>query len=77
MKHPSLWFKQKGKCFYCGTAMIRNNNRRNSGKYATIDHVIPKAQGGTSEKHNVVYSCRRCNLEKGDKLPAGWYVASR
>lgn len=40
------------------------------GKATTIDHVIPKAQGGKNSWENVVAACRRCNHKKGNRTPA-------
>jgi hypothetical protein len=34
----------------------------------TIDHVIPKRHGGKTAWDNVVASCRKCNMKKGDKM---------
>ena len=34
-----------------------------------LDHVIPRAQGGTSTWENVVCSCLRCNRQKGGRSP--------
>lgn len=47
-------------CQYCGQ----------TAKDLTIDHVIPKRLGGTSEWDNLVTACRRCNARKSDKLLA-------
>jgi 5-methylcytosine-specific restriction endonuclease McrA len=45
-------------CQYCGA-------RAN----LTVDHVIPRSKGGTSEWENIVASCAPCNRRKGDLLP--------
>ena len=45
-------------CQYCG-----------SYKELTIDHVVPKAQGGTSCFDNCVASCKPCNNNKNDRTP--------
>ncbi len=45
-------------CQYCGT----------STKDLTIDHVIPKRQGGNASWENLVCCCKRCNMKKSDKL---------
>lgn len=45
------------------------------GKYGdTLDHVIPRARGGTHTWDNVVIACFRCNNVKSDRLLAelGW-----
>lgn len=46
-------------CQYCG---VRSN--------LTVDHVIPRSKGGSSEWDNIVASCAPCNRRKGDLLPA-------
>ena len=35
----------------------------------TLDHVIPRSRGGSSSWENLVTCCRRCNNNKGDRLP--------
>ncbi len=35
----------------------------------TIDHVIPRAQGGPSNWTNCVAACLRCNARKADRTP--------
>lgn len=54
-------------CQYCG---------RDSGERMTIDHVVPKSQGGRTIWENVVSACRACNLRKGNRRPgeAGMYL---
>ena len=47
-------------CAYCGTT--RGN--------MTVDHVIPKTQGGSDSWENLVCACERCNNMKGDRTPA-------
>lgn len=46
-------------CQYCG-----------SRTSLTVDHVIPRSKGGSSEWDNIVASCAPCNRRKGDQLPA-------
>jgi 5-methylcytosine-specific restriction endonuclease McrA len=46
-------------CSYCKRIM-----RVGSSTHPTLDHVIPKSRGGTSEQVTVV--CCECNSKKGD-----------
>jgi 5-methylcytosine-specific restriction endonuclease McrA len=46
-------------CQYCG-----------SRSQLTVDHVIPRSKGGSSDWTNIVASCAPCNRRKGDHLPA-------
>ena len=50
-----LFKKYNGKCVYCGA------------KAEEIDHVIPRANGGTNSVHNLVASCKACNQTKSNK----------
>ena len=35
----------------------------------SLDHVVPKSNGGKHTWENVVACCRRCNMRKGNRLP--------
>jgi len=51
-------------CQYCG--------RRYSARqayYLTLDHVVPRAQGGRSIYDNLVACCLACNQRKGNRTP--------
>ncbi len=48
-------------CQYCG--------RENSCSELTLDHIIPKVQGGLNNWTNVVACCRTCNVRKGGRTP--------
>jgi 5-methylcytosine-specific restriction endonuclease McrA len=40
-----------------------------SNKDLTLDHVVPKSRGGGNEWTNLVTSCFKCNLRKGNRTP--------
>lgn len=48
-------------CQYCSVPLTANT--------ATIDHVLPKSQGGTTCWQNIVACCHTCNRKKGGKTP--------
>ncbi|REK32130.1 MAG: HNH endonuclease, partial [Planctomycetota bacterium] len=48
-------------CQYCG--------KQPGLEELTIDHVIPRAQGGTSTWDNCVLACIDCNARKADRTP--------
>jgi len=61
----SNWWKQKlaeGLCHYCG--------QRFPVEELTMDHKVPVARGGRSNKGNVVVACKVCNNKKKHKTPA-------
>lgn len=45
-------------CAYCG-----------STKNLTLDHVLPRAQGGQTSWNNLITACYSCNSQKGDRTP--------
>jgi 5-methylcytosine-specific restriction endonuclease McrA len=55
-------------CQYCG-----------SKKSLTLDHVIPRSQGGPHTWNNVVIACERCNSYKGNRTPleAGMHLRTK
>jgi 5-methylcytosine-specific restriction endonuclease McrA len=48
-------------CQYCGV--------QPGGAELTIDHVVPRAQGGASTWENCVLACIDCNKRKADRTP--------
>jgi 5-methylcytosine-specific restriction endonuclease McrA len=57
----NIWLRDGCKCQYCGC-------RVELADY-TYDHVIPRAQGGTTVWNNVVAACVPCNQKKGGRTP--------
>lgn len=63
----SPWWKNRiasGECYYCGRIFKPSE--------LTMDHKIPLARGGTSEKINIVPACKDCNNRKKYMLPTEW-----
>ena len=48
-------------CQYCGA--------QPGGEGITIDHVVPRSQGGASSWTNCVAACVACNARKADRTP--------
>jgi len=48
-------------CMYCGGQFKTSE--------LTIDHILPKSQGGHLSWQNCVCSCYSCNSKKGDRTP--------
>jgi 5-methylcytosine-specific restriction endonuclease McrA len=47
------------RCGYCGRSDLP----------LTIDHILPKAKGGTDSWENLICACTVCNNKKGDRTP--------
>ena len=48
-------------CMYCG--------KQFKAYELTVDHIIPKSQGGSLSWQNCVCSCYGCNSKKGNRTP--------
>ncbi len=57
----NIFLRDNYTCQYCG--------KRFEPKDLTFDHIIPRSRGGITEWSNIVTSCIKCNLKKGDRLP--------
>ena len=49
-----IFSKTKGRCSYCGE------------KATEIDHIVPRAKGGTNSTYNLTPACRSCNEKKSN-----------
>ena len=57
----AVFARDRETCQYCGQQPGRAN--------LTMDHVIPRSQGGQTIWENVVTACRDCNHRKGGRTP--------
>jgi 5-methylcytosine-specific restriction endonuclease McrA len=53
--------RDKYTCQYCSTKLDKRD--------ATIDHVIPRIQGGKNSWENTVCACYDCNNKKNSRTP--------
>ncbi len=57
----NIFARDKNRCQYCG--------KKVSTSELSLDHVIPRTQGGTSNWKNIVCACTNCNKHKGGRRP--------
>lgn len=57
----NVYARDRNTCQYCGVRLGRPE--------LTLDHVIPRSQGGRSTWENIVCSCQPCNRHKGGRTP--------
>ena len=57
----NIYARDGYKCQYCGV--------QPGSEELTIDHVVPRAQGGESRWDNCVLACVACNKRKADRTP--------
>ncbi len=56
-----VFARDRETCQYCGAQPGRS--------HLTLDHVVPRSQGGQTTWDNVVTACRDCNHRKGGRTP--------
>lgn len=65
---PLLLDIQRGRCFYCNVGI--------TGATAHIDHFIAWSRYPVDLGHNFVLADGRCNIQKGNRLPACEHLAA-
>jgi len=55
-----VYERDGARCRYCGRADAA----------LSIDHVVPRCQGGSDSADNLAVACRRCNSRKNGRTPA-------
>jgi uncharacterized protein with PIN domain len=53
--------RDRSTCQYCGKKLTASQ--------VTVDHVLPRAQGGITSFVNCVVCCQLCNNKKADRTP--------
>ena len=61
LNRRNLFARDKNICQYCGDWFPTSE--------LSIDHVLPRTQGGGDSWENLVCSCVRCNARKGGRTP--------
>jgi 5-methylcytosine-specific restriction endonuclease McrA len=57
----NIFARDNNQCQYCGKKFPTSE--------LSLDHVIPRSQGGTSTWENIVCACVNCNVKKGGRTP--------
>ena len=61
-ERQEIWRRFNKECYHCGKTL-----RASTAKHMHIDHLIPISKGGSNDDDNLVASCPKCNLRKGDR----------
>jgi len=61
LSRKNILLRDHNTCQYCGKVFNPSD--------LTLDHVIPKSRGGSSNWDNLVACCKKCNNRKGNCLP--------
>lgn len=59
----AIYLRDHFMCQYCGRDL-----HSAPASEVTLDHLIPRSQGGNNRNENLVTACRRCNSARGSKV---------
>lgn len=65
-------YDQNGRATYSRTGLLRRDRHKCAycgGRARTVDHVLPRCQGGKTTWLNTVAACRSCNGRKDGRTP--------
>lgn len=62
LNRRNIYARDGNRCQYCG--------KHKTTRELTLDHVIPRVQGGENSWTNLVCACVRCNARKGGRTPS-------
>jgi 5-methylcytosine-specific restriction endonuclease McrA len=57
----NIFARDSNRCQYCG--------KRFATSELSLDHVVPRSQGGPASWENIVCACLTCNVRKGGRTP--------
>ncbi len=61
LNRRNIFARDEGRCQYCG--------KRYATSELSLDHVLPRSQGGGTSWENIVCACVYCNVRKGGRTP--------
>ena len=61
VRRAQIYLRDGYRCQYCG--------EHKAASQLTLDHILPRAQGGASLPENLVTACEKCNGRKGNRTP--------
>jgi 5-methylcytosine-specific restriction endonuclease McrA len=61
LSRANVYARDDFRCAYCG--------KEHEARALSLDHVVPKAQGGKTAWENVVTCCVPCNVKKANRTP--------
>jgi len=61
LNRRNLFARDHNRCQYCG--------KPHPTSELSVDHVVPRSQGGATTWENLVCACVRCNVKKGGRTP--------
>lgn len=75
-KRHAIYLRDGHTCCYCGRAIIAGVHVSVPGA-ATLEHIVPKVEGGSDDADNLATVCVGCNSSKGAQSMRSWLKVLR
>lgn len=72
-RRNAIYARDSWACVWCMCPVSPGAYR--TDEPATLDHMIPRTQGGCNTNHNLITACMSCNRARGD-MPAHLYATT-
>lgn len=66
-KRLAIYLRDDFQCAYCGQDLHHAD-----AKDVTLDHLIPRINGGSNDETNLVTCCQSCNSQRQDTPLVQW-----
>jgi 5-methylcytosine-specific restriction endonuclease McrA len=70
-----VYVRDNWTCRYCG-AVPEPEHEGHPNKGMQLDHIVPRAKGGSNAASNLVVACCLCNSNKGARDVGEWAGAA-
>jgi hypothetical protein len=70
LKRKRIYERDGWRCIWCGGKLTFRDEQR--GDSPTLDHVLPRALGGSNAADNLVTACRHCNQKRRHTTAVEW-----
>lgn len=65
-QREAVFTRYNNQCYLCGVRV--QNKDPSQSSYGTMDHIVPRAHGGSDRLDNIALSCIACNQDKGSSI---------
>lgn len=66
-RRAAIYERDNWECAYCGQGPRDARNMKQARVVLTLDHLVPRCEGGDNSTANLVTACQRCNSSRQEK----------
>lgn len=66
-KRAAIYERDGWECVYCGRGPRDPRRMNQAAVILSLDHLIPRSEGGSNDATNLVCACHSCNSSRGNR----------